>query len=72
MDLQRLGDDVAHPHARTERAVRILEDHLHGTPVAHERGSLQAQDVIAVEADAPLGGTFLQQDQLGGRGLAAT
>ena len=30
---ERLGDDLAHRHARVERAVGVLEDHLH--PAAH-------------------------------------
>ena len=29
VDLDRLGDDVADRHARVERGVRVLEDHLH-------------------------------------------
>ena len=28
----RLGDDVAHPPARVERGVRVLEDHVHPPP----------------------------------------
>ncbi len=32
VDLERLGDDVEHVHARIERRERVLEDHRHPAP----------------------------------------
>jgi pyruvate/2-oxoglutarate dehydrogenase complex dihydrolipoamide acyltransferase (E2) component len=59
VDLQRLGDDVAHAHARTERAERILEDHLDRPPVRHELGAGEPGDVSALEQDRARGGGLL-------------
>ena len=47
---QRFGDDVAHPHARVERAHRVLEDQLQ--PLAQEAAAVrsgQPGDVGAVD-----------------------
>src|SRR3989454_546000 len=71
VDLQRLGDDVLHAHARAERAERVLEHDLHGPAVRHELRALEAGDVSALEGDRPRGGCLLQQDQLGGGRLPA-
>ena len=72
VDLERLGDDVADAHARAERAERVLEDDLHGPAVRHQVRALEARDVPPLEADRPGGGRLLEQDQLGGRRLAAS
>ena len=53
VDLQRLGDDVAHAHARAERAERVLEDDLHLPAVGHQRGAVEAGDVAPLEPDDP-------------------
>jgi hypothetical protein len=34
VEADRLGDDVAHLHARVDRGIRVLEDHLHLAAVA--------------------------------------
>ena len=39
---RRLADDVHHAHARIERRVRILEDHLHLELLPARRGGVQA------------------------------
>ncbi len=44
MDLQRLGNDVADPHARGERAVRVLKHDLDLAPVAHQLRPAQLRD----------------------------
>src|SRR5438046_429353 len=71
MHLERLADDVADGHARVERRVRILEDHLH--PAAHaahlfagERGELGA-----IELHRSRGGLVKLEDRASGRRLAA-
>src|SRR6185437_5219923 len=71
VDLQRLGNDLADPHARAERAVRILEDDLHLAPVAHQFLAVQLAYILTVKADGAAGRILLEQDQLGRRGLAA-
>src|SRR5256885_14226690 len=65
MDLDRLADDVAHGHARIQRGVRILEDHLHAAAhlahlLAAELGELDAVELhlagrrlLELEARAP-------------------
>jgi hypothetical protein len=59
---QRLGDDVAHAHARAERAVRVLEHYLDRASVAHQRIALQFQNIVALKADAAFGWLLLKQD----------
>ena len=71
VDLERLGDDVAHAHPRAQRAERILEHHLHRAAVAHQLGACEVRDVAAFERDRAGGGHLLQQNQLRRRGLAA-
>ena len=70
VDLQGFGDDIAHPHAWTERAVGVLEDHLHLPTVAQQPLPLQGEDVLTVEPYGPCSGLFLQQDQFRSRRLA--
>src|SRR6266446_3618049 len=71
VDLQRLGYDVADPHARTKRAVGILEDHLDLAAVAHQLLAPHRGDVLPAEPDGSGGRSLLQQDQLRCRRLAA-
>ena len=46
---ERLGDDVAHRHARIERRVRILEDHLQLLALLTQLLAAQLGDVDSVE-----------------------
>src|SRR6266446_8434061 len=64
VNLQRLGHDVADPHARTERAVGVLEHDLDFAAVAHQLAALQPGDVLPAEPDRSGGRGLLQQDQL--------
>src|SRR5262249_18712186 len=69
--LDGLGDDLAHLPARVQRAVGVLEDHLHAPAQRDQVAPLHAVDVLAVEQDLA-GGRLLQpQDAAAGRGLAA-
>ena len=52
---EALGDDLRDRHARGERAVGVLEDHLHVAAERAELGVLPALDVLAEEDDAALG-----------------
>ena len=54
VDPQRLGDDVAHRHARVQRRVRVLEDDLHarGASAASD-AACSVGDVAALEDDLP-------------------
>ena len=63
VEAQALGDDLAHGHARVQRRVGVLEDHLHGACVA------LGQDLALVDHFA--GGLVVQpQDDLTKGGLA--
>ncbi len=72
MHLERLGNDVAHLHARIERSVGILVDHLHMPAEAAQLASIVMGDVLALVDDAPAGGRDHAQDSQAGRRLAAT
>src|SRR5262249_31714629 len=72
MHLHRLGDDVAHLHARVERAVRVLEDDLNAAPQRRECGMLELGEIDAVVEDLSCGWPFEQQDAAAGRRFAAT
>ena len=50
MNAQRLGDDVAHPPARIERGIGVLEDHLHLAPQRPQLAQRLVRDVLALEA----------------------
>ena len=56
VDAEALGDDLLDRHARGERAVGVLEHHLHVAAQAAELAVLPALDVLAEEDDAALGG----------------
>jgi hypothetical protein len=66
-DLERLADDLRQGAARAQRAVGILEDHLH--PGAH--GPQLRGEVATLDQYAPLGRLDQPQQQPAQRGLAA-
>src|SRR5919198_10596 len=72
MHLDRLADDVAHRHARVERGVRVLEDHLH--PPAHAAHLLagKARELGAIELHRAGGRLVELEDRAPRRRLAAT
>jgi hypothetical protein len=49
--LHRLGDDLTDRHARIERRVRILKDHLQMAPLFPELPRRQVRQVHAAEDD---------------------
>ena len=66
-----LGDDLGHRPARAERAVRVLEDHLHARPHRpHFLGS-ERREVAPFDSDAAIGGLDQPQQQPSERGFAA-
>src|SRR2546422_4230122 len=68
---QRLGDDLAHRHPRIERAVRVLEDHLH---LAADRPQIvvaEKREIASLEHDLAVRRTFELEDAPAGGGLAA-
>ena len=71
VDPQRFRHDVLHPHARVERAPRILKDRLHPRPISLERRTLQLVDVLAFEEHLPFGRCLEPKHEPCGRGLAA-
>ena len=46
---QRLGDDFLHRHARIERGVRVLKDHLHAAAVSAKSFFAKPRDGRALE-----------------------
>ena len=67
---ERLGHDGADPHARVQRGVRVLEDRLHGAPVAADAVGVEAGQRPAVELDGPLGRGVEREQQAHERRLA--
>src|SRR6185436_20672473 len=51
VDAERLGDDLAHGHARVQGRVRVLEDDLDLPADGAHRAPSQRRDVTAVEDD---------------------
>ena len=49
---QRLGDDVAYGHARTERGKRVLEHDLHAAPLLAQPFRVESREVLAEPDDA--------------------
>src|SRR6185295_18904721 len=62
----------AHGHARIERAVRILEDHLHFPPQRTQLALAELRELAAVEPDLARGRLEQAQHQPAGGRLAAT
>src|SRR5258708_33743195 len=71
MHLERLTDDVSDRHARVQRRVRVLEDHLH--PAAHVGHLLAAElgELDAVELHLAGGRIVELEDRAAGRGFTA-
>ncbi len=46
--LERLGDNIAHRHARIQRGVRVLKNKLHMTPEAREIATTEVHHVHRV------------------------
>src|SRR5260370_7892003 len=53
VDDERLGQDVADPHARVERRIRVLEHELHRHALGSQLPSAQLRAVRAGEPDLP-------------------
>ena len=70
MDDQRLADQLAHGHARVERGIGVLEDHLDGAPDRLQRATAEAGGRASVDADVALPGDEVEERPAGGR-LAA-
>ena len=71
MDCQRLADDLAGRHARIQRSVRVLVDHLHALAVRQHVGRFEPGDVGAVDGDLAVGRFEQFQHRAPDRGLAA-
>ena len=74
---QRLGDDVQHGHARVQRRVGVLEDHLHVPADLPQPALVQLGDVdrcvggLELEIDRAVGGLDGTQDAPAQSRLAA-
>jgi hypothetical protein len=69
--LQRLGHDRPDGHARVERRVRVLKDHLDPPPERMQLGRAEPSDILSVEDDAASRRRVQAYDRLGERRLAA-
>ena len=49
MNIQRFADDVCDRHARVERAVGVLKNHLEPAPPRPQLRSAQPRDVFTLE-----------------------
>ncbi|MGY4361227.1 hypothetical protein ACVW0J_007720 [Bradyrhizobium sp. i1.7.7] len=67
----RLGQDVAHAHARIEARERILEHHLHAAAHLAHRARMCVVDALAVEDHLARRDVEQPQDGTADRGLAA-
>ena len=71
MQPQALADDLAHGHARVQRGIGVLEDHLHAPGVALEiRGPVPLRQGLALEGHRAPGLVVQAQDGLAEGGLA--
>src|SRR6478735_6495167 len=70
VDLERVADDRAHPTPRVERAVGVLEDHLHLTAQRSHVSTRQRADVGALELDGAVGQVVEPGQAARERGLA--
>ena len=71
VDRQRLADDRAGRHARIERCVGILEDHLHLAAHAAQIATLELRQLYFAELDGAARRTVELQDRAARRRLAA-
>src|SRR5688572_21855720 len=67
----RLGDDLLDHHARIERAVRVLKDHLRVAAERAQRGGVEREDVLPVEDHASARRSDEAKEKARGRRLAA-
>ena len=72
VDPQRFAQNMADLHARIERAIGILEDHLNAFAKARKVFLTEMGDVFAAEPDISAGRFFEPQNTAANRGLAAT
>src|SRR3546814_5569406 len=72
VDEHRLGYDVADLHARVQRAVRILENHLHAPPPGDQFSLSQQAQILTFVKDLARGRPLQLQDAAAGGRLAAT
>src|SRR6516164_3518113 len=63
MDGQWLAHYLAGGHARIERRIRVLINHLHLTPIRQHLRRAETSDVLAANEDLPL--RWLEQFQQG-------
>src|SRR6202030_4203502 len=68
---QRAAENLADRHARIERAVRVLKNHLHAPAQRAEFCLAEMRDVLAVKCDASRGGLRQAHDDARECGLAA-
>ncbi len=68
---QRLAHDLARRHARVQRGVGILVDHLHAPPVGQHGLGSEAGDVLAAHLDGAVGRLEQLQERAADRRLAA-
>ena len=71
VDGQRLADDVAHSHARIQRGIGVLEDHLHVTASAPHVAAADLGQFVVGKLHAAGRGHFQLQDSPAGGRLAA-
>ncbi len=71
MHLERLADDVPDGHARVERRVRILEDHLHPAAHATHLFAGERRELGAIELHRSRSGLVELEDRASGRRFAA-
>ena len=72
VDVQRLADDLLDRHARIERAVGVLENHLELAPPRAQHRAAHPRDVLAVEQNAARRRLDQPHDGAAQRRLAAT
>jgi hypothetical protein len=70
VDEHWLRHDLLDAHARVQRGIGVLEDHLHAAAELAQRLALQRGQLGAVEADGTGGGLVELEDGAAGRGLA--
>ncbi len=71
VNLQRLADDIPHPHPGIEGRLGVLKDHLHLPAEGEEFVFSQCIQPLSPKGDAPIRGGEQTHEQLGHRRLAA-
>src|SRR5438093_3911070 len=72
IDDQWLANDIPHPHAWIQGAVRILKDGLHTLTIGFEVLPCQFLNVLTPKDDRPSRRLFQHEDHLHGGGFAAS